>query len=401
MQQRQVANPDQRHLERARDRRGRQREHVDVGLDLLDLLFVLYAEALLLVDDQQPEILELDVVGEQAVGADHTVDVAVAHPVHHLLGLAGGEESGEHLDTNRVPGESIGERVAVLARQQCGRCQYGDLLALLDRLEGSPNGDLGLAESDVAADQPVHRERALHVDFDVVDRRALVRCLDEREGVFHLALPGRVEAERVADGVDPGLVQHDQFLGDLTNRRADLALRLGEIAAAETVQGRRLAADVLPQGVDLVGRHVQLVAALVGDQQIVALDPADRALDHAFVVPDTVLVVHDVVAGLEVLEGGGSLATRWTRLAVCSPAPGEIAFCDHGDLGVRHGAAAMDRCDDDRPAGSGRGTVAGDGEVEPLVEQDLVQPIGRPGAVGCDRDREALADQLGQARCQT
>ena len=289
----------------------------------------------------------------------------------------------------------------MLLGEQGGRHQQGDLLAILGRHKCRAHGDLGLAESDITADQPVHRERALHVDLDVVDRRALVGCLDEREGVFHLALPGRVDAERVADGVDPGLVQHDQFLGDLTNGGADLALRLREIAATETVQGRCLAADVLPQGVDLVGRHVQLVAALVGDQQVVAFDPADRALDHAFVVPDTVLVVHDVVAGLEVLEGGGSLAARWTRLAVCSSAPGEIALGDHGDLGVRHGAAAMDRCDDDRPAGSGRGTVAGDGEVEPLVEQDLVQPIGRPGAVGCDRDREALADQVGQARCQT
>ena len=48
--------------------------------ELLDLLLVLHAEALLLVDDQQPEILERDVVREQAVGADHAVDVAGRKP---------------------------------------------------------------------------------------------------------------------------------------------------------------------------------------------------------------------------------------------------------------------------------------------------------------------------------
>ena len=44
----------------------------------LDALLVLHAEALLLVDDEQAEVLELHVVGEQAVRADHDVDGAVA-----------------------------------------------------------------------------------------------------------------------------------------------------------------------------------------------------------------------------------------------------------------------------------------------------------------------------------
>ena len=131
---------------------------------------------------------------------------------------------------------------------------------------------------------------------------ALVGRLDVRERLLHLVLPRRVGAERVADAVHPLLVEHDELLGDLAHRRADPALGLGEVAAAEAVQRRGLAADVLAQRVDLVGRHVQLVAALVGDEQVVALDAADRALDHALVLADAVLVVHDVVAGLEVLE---------------------------------------------------------------------------------------------------
>ena len=154
---------------------------------------------------------------------------------------------------------------------------------------------------------------ALHVGLDVVDRRALVGRLDERERVLHLALPRRVLPERVALGVDPLLVEHHELLGDLAHRRLDPALGLGEVAAAEAVQRRRLAADVLAQRVDLVGRDVQLVAALVGDEQVVALDAADRALDHALVLADAVLVVDDVVAGLEVLEVVGALALARPR----------------------------------------------------------------------------------------
>ena len=53
VEQREVADAGEAHLERARDRRGGEREHVDVGPELLDLLLVLHAEALLLVDHEQ------------------------------------------------------------------------------------------------------------------------------------------------------------------------------------------------------------------------------------------------------------------------------------------------------------------------------------------------------------
>ena len=43
----------------------------------------LTAEALLLVDHEQAEVLERDVLGQQPVGADDDVDLAVAHAVDH------------------------------------------------------------------------------------------------------------------------------------------------------------------------------------------------------------------------------------------------------------------------------------------------------------------------------
>ena len=315
LQQRQVADADEAHLQRARDRRRRQRQHVDVRLELLHRLLVLDAEALLLVDDEQPEVLEPDLFAEQAVGADDAVDLAGLDALDDVAGLRRGQEPAQRLDADRVAGEAVGERVAVLAGEQRRRGQHGDLLAVLDRLERGADGDLGLAEPDVAAQQAVHRVRPLHVGLDVGDGDALVGRLDVREGLLHLGLPRRVLAEGVALGVDPLLVQHDELLGDLPHGRADPALGLGEVAAAEAVQRRGLAADVLAQHVDLVGRDVQLVVALVGDEQVVALDAADRPLDHALVAADAVLDVDDVVAGLEVLEEPGAVAAARPRAA--------------------------------------------------------------------------------------
>ncbi|CAE1297587.1 unnamed protein product [Acanthosepion pharaonis] len=65
-----------RHLQRARDRRRGQRQHMNVGLSAFNRSFVRHAEPLLLVDDDEAQPLELDILGEQRMGADDDVDIA-------------------------------------------------------------------------------------------------------------------------------------------------------------------------------------------------------------------------------------------------------------------------------------------------------------------------------------
>ena len=61
------------HVQRARDRRRGEGQHVHSPCKLLDVLLVRHAEALLLVHDQQAEILELHILAEQSVRADNKV----------------------------------------------------------------------------------------------------------------------------------------------------------------------------------------------------------------------------------------------------------------------------------------------------------------------------------------
>ncbi len=330
--------------------------------------------------------------------ADDAVDLAGLEALDDLLRFLVGEEAAEHLDTNGVAGEAIGERVAVLGGQQRGGRQHGHLLAVLDGLERGADGHLGLAEAHVAAHQAVHRKGAFHVDLDVVDGLALVGGLDERERLLHLVLPRGVVAEGVAGGVDPLLIEHHQFLSDLAHGAAHLALRLGEVAAAQPVQHRRLAAHVLAEGVDLIAGHVQLVAALVLQEQVVALGAADGALDHALVLADAVLVVHHVVAGFEILEQAGALALARARLAVGAAPAGEVGLGDDGQLGGGHAAAAVQGCRGDVPAGFGEVGVGADGrEAQTAVEQQAAHPLGGTLSVGRDHDPEAIGEQLAQA----
>ena len=170
LHEREVTDAGEAHLEGPRDRRGGEREHVDVLAEVLDLLLVLHPETLLLVDDEQAHVLELHVVGEQAVRADHDVDLARPQPGHHGVLLGAREEARDDLHPDRVAGEALAEGLPVLVREQGGRGEDRHLLAVLHGLERGPQRDLGLAEPDVAADEAVHRDGRLHVLLDLLDR---------------------------------------------------------------------------------------------------------------------------------------------------------------------------------------------------------------------------------------
>ena len=137
--EREVTDAGERHLERARDRRRGERQHVDVRAPLLDPLLVLHAEPLLLVDDEQADVLERDVLRQQAMRRDDDVDRAVGQPLDDVVLFLGGEEPAEHLDAHGIVREALAERLPVLAREQRGRDEDRDLLAVEHRLGAARN----------------------------------------------------------------------------------------------------------------------------------------------------------------------------------------------------------------------------------------------------------------------
>ena len=231
--ERQVPDAGQAHLQRARYRRRRHGQHVHVGAQLLDGLFVVDPEALLLVDDEQAQVLELDVPGQQFVGADDDVDRPVGQAVGDRPGFGRRQETGEHLHPDGVIGEALAEVLQVLGGEQRGRHQHRHLLAVLDGLERGPHGHLGLAEPDVPAHEAVHGHGRLHVRLYVDDRLQLVGRLLVGEGLLHLGLPGRVGAEGVARGGGPLLVEGHQLLGDLAHRLPHPGLGLLPLAPVQ------------------------------------------------------------------------------------------------------------------------------------------------------------------------
>jgi hypothetical protein len=154
---RKVAQAFKRHAERAWYRRRGQRQHVDFGAQRFQTLLLAHAETVLLVDDHEPELLELDVLLQKLVGSDHDIDRPRSERRERRGDVLLRAKARQLGDFHRPVREAVGERVEVLLREQRGGNEHRHLLAVVDRDERRAERDLGLAESHVAADQAVHR----------------------------------------------------------------------------------------------------------------------------------------------------------------------------------------------------------------------------------------------------
>ena len=90
---RDVPQAGERHVECAQDRRRGEREDVDLKAQLAQQLLLRDAEALLLVHDHEPEVLRDHVSREHPVRPDEDVHLSLCELGEHLLRLLGAAES--------------------------------------------------------------------------------------------------------------------------------------------------------------------------------------------------------------------------------------------------------------------------------------------------------------------
>ncbi len=187
--------PRRLRCKRARDRRGREGEDVDRRAERLQPLLVLDAEPLLLVDHDQPKLLE----GRRPSAQCRCVPIRMSTPpaaVRFRTSLIS-DLGRNRLTTSIVKGKlghPLREAAMVLLGEDGRRHEHGDLLAGVDRLERRAHRDLGFAVADVAANQPVHRPGLGHVALHGLDGRELVgRLLVGKRGL-ELGHPVRVSS---------------------------------------------------------------------------------------------------------------------------------------------------------------------------------------------------------------
>ena len=153
---REVSKAGQRHVQSAGDRGGGQGQQVGPGPQRLQLLLVAHAEALLFVNDDQPEVVEFHVILQQPVRADDDVQFPLGEISQNAGLFPGSPEAGDRFDPDRPIGKPITKSLAVLLGKQGGRGQNGNLEAVEGSDESGPHPDLGFSEADIATDDPVH-----------------------------------------------------------------------------------------------------------------------------------------------------------------------------------------------------------------------------------------------------
>jgi hypothetical protein len=148
---------------------------------------LLDAEAVLFVGDGEAEVLELDPVFEQGVGADDEVQVSPDGELfeHGLAGLSfhiSRQETHPDAEAFEVFGNGL---VVLLGQDLCGRHE-GGLVAVVEGDEHAQHGHHGLAAAHVALQQAVHLNAQAEVAAYLFDDPFL--RIGELEGNFFLVI---------------------------------------------------------------------------------------------------------------------------------------------------------------------------------------------------------------------
>jgi hypothetical protein len=151
--------------------RRRHDQHVRRGAPLgAQRVALLDAEAVLLVDHDQPEVGEGHALRQQRVGADDDPGLparGLARAVRRAAAPCEPVSSATRVATSAAPSspacasgpEHRAQRAGVLLGEHLGRGQQRGLAAAVDDLQHRPQRHEGLAGADLALQEAVHRAR--------------------------------------------------------------------------------------------------------------------------------------------------------------------------------------------------------------------------------------------------
>ncbi len=270
--------------------------------------------------------------------ADEHVDRALGKRLKRALLLRRGAEAAEHFDLEAKRGKALKERLIVLLGQNGRGAEHHDLAAGVHALKRRAQGNLGLAKAHVAAQQAVHGLGRFHVGLDVGNGLQLVARLVVGETLLHLDLLGRVGRAGDTGNRRSARIQVDQVKRQLFGVLARLVGGARPVGGVEPGQARLVAVgtNVARNAVDLLQRHVELVAVGIFQQKVVALLAAHFLARDLAKERDAVSSVHHVVARLK-REGN----LRNVHLAAAARAVGvhagvEVGDRKHGQVGIGH-----------------------------------------------------------------
>ena len=183
----------------------------------------------------------------------------------------------------------------MLLGEQGGRDEHRNLLAGRRGDERGAQRDFGLAETDIAADDAIHRPRGREVGDDGVDRGGLVGGLLERKCGGELLVHLAIDRDRRALARFALRIDREQLGGDVADLFGGLLLRALPGIAAECMQRREFGrgSRIARNQMQLGDRHVELVAFRVFDREEFGIRAADVELEQALVTAHAMVDMHD------------------------------------------------------------------------------------------------------------
>ncbi len=242
------------------------------------------------------------------MGPDRNVHGAGRDALFRLREVGGHNEARGLGDVHRKAPEPVGKCLGVLAGEQRGWHDDGDLLAVHDRHEGGPQCNFGLAEPHIAAHKTVHRPPGGEVLEHLIDGRLLVLGLCVRKASGELVVvpvPDRKSGRFTQLALGCNL---DELARDLADAALQSRLACLPVAAAQSVElDPRLLRTIAGQELDILHWQEKLVAACVSNIEAIVGRP--RRLDRRQSVkpPDTMVHVDHEVAGREARNLGDEI----------------------------------------------------------------------------------------------
>ena len=212
--------------------------------------------------------------------------------------LGGFVETRENPDTHAVTTCSVTEGGIMLHGKDRRRHQHRHLFPPKHSLERRPNGDLGLTEADVAADEAVHRVREFHVLLDLSGGARLVKGILVHEGRLEFPLPRLVGGEGKSGHPLAAGIELDEFAGDVFYAALRTRLEAVPIRASQTGQLREmpLAGGILLQSRDIVKVDVEDIVLLIEKLHHLLLHIAHPDALEPLESSDSVVLMDNVVS---------------------------------------------------------------------------------------------------------
>ena len=120
--------------------------------------------------------------------SDNNINAAASESLDGLLRLLFRAEAREHTGLNGKSLKAFQQRLIVLIGKNCCRHKNGALLAVRHALESASERHLGFSETDITAEQSVHRVLLLHIALYLVHTSELIRRLIKLKPALKIVL---------------------------------------------------------------------------------------------------------------------------------------------------------------------------------------------------------------------